>query len=58
MKKIPAVSQVRVSLDDGLTILDLKPGNTTTLAELRQVIKRKRFCLEGGCSDCARTRRL
>ena len=43
MKKIPAVTQVRVSLNDGLTILDLKPGNTTTLAELRQVIKRNGF---------------
>lgn len=43
MKKIPAVTQVRVSLEDGLTILDLKPGNLTTLAELRQVIKRNGF---------------
>jgi hypothetical protein len=43
MKKIPAVTQVRVSLNDGLTVLDLKPGNTTTLAELRQVIKRNGF---------------
>ena len=43
MKKIPAVTQVRVSLTDGLTILDLKPGNTTTWAELRQVIKRNGF---------------
>ena len=43
MKKIPAVTQVRVSLNDCLTILDLKPGNTTTLAELRQVIKRNGF---------------
>ena len=43
MKKIPAVTQVRVSLTDGLTILDLKPGNTTTLADLRQVIKRNGF---------------
>ena len=43
MKKIPAVTQVRVSLSDGLTTLDLKPGNTTTLAELRRVIKRNGF---------------
>jgi hypothetical protein len=43
MKKVPAVAQVRVSLKDGLTILDLKPGNTTTLAELRQIIKNNGF---------------
>jgi len=43
MKKIPAVAQVRVSLKDGLTILDLKPGNTATVAEFRQTIKNNGF---------------
>lgn len=43
MKKVPSVTDVRVSLNDGLTILDLKPGNTTTLAELRQIIKNNGF---------------
>ena len=43
MKKVPAVTQVRVSLKDGLTVLDLKPGNTATLAELRQIIKHNCF---------------
>jgi len=43
MKKVPAVAQVRVSLKDGLTVLDLKPGNSTTLAELRQIIKNNGF---------------
>jgi hypothetical protein len=43
MKKVPAVSQVRVSLNDGLTVLDLKPGNTVTLAELWQIIKNNGF---------------
>jgi hypothetical protein len=43
MKKNPAVAQVRVSLKDGLTILDLKPGNTATVAELRQIIKNNGF---------------
>jgi hypothetical protein len=43
MKKVPSVVQVRVSLKDGLTILDLKPGNTTTMAELRQIIKNNGF---------------
>ena len=43
MRKVPAIAQVRVSLNDGLTILDLKPGNTTKLAELRQIIKNNGF---------------
>ena len=43
MKKVPSVVQVRVSLKGGLTILDLKPGNTTTLAELRLIIKNNGF---------------
>jgi hypothetical protein len=42
-KKVPSVTDVRVSLNDGLTILDLKPGNTTTLAELRQIIRNNGF---------------
>ena len=43
MKKVPSVAQVRVSLKDGLTILDLKEGNGTTLTELRQIIKNNGF---------------
>lgn len=43
MKKNAGIAQVRVSLKDGLTILDLKPGNMTTLAELRQIIKNNGF---------------
>jgi hypothetical protein len=43
MKKVPAVANVKVSLNEGLTILDLKPGNTLTLAALRQVIKNNGF---------------
>jgi hypothetical protein len=43
MKKNAAVSQVRVSLKDGLTILELKPGNSATIAEFRQIIKSNGF---------------
>lgn len=43
MKKNAAVAQVRVSLKEGLTILDLKPGNAATVAELRQIIKNNGF---------------
>ena len=43
MKKNAAVAQVRVSLEDGLTILDLKPDNRVTIAGLRQIIKNNGF---------------
>jgi hypothetical protein len=43
MKKVPGIADVRVSLKDGLTILDLKADNTVTLAQLRQSIKNNGF---------------
>jgi hypothetical protein len=43
MQKVDGVQAVRVSLNDGLTILDLKPGNGVTLAKLRQIIKNNGF---------------
>ena len=43
MQKVDGIQTVRVSLNDGLTILDLKPGNAVTLAKLRQIIKNNGF---------------
>jgi hypothetical protein len=43
MQKVDGVQSVRVSLNDGLTILDFKPGNAVTLAKLRQIIKNNGF---------------
>jgi hypothetical protein len=43
MQKVDGVQGVRVSLKDGLTILDLKPDNRVTLAQLRQIIKNNGF---------------
>ena len=43
MKKVPAVTQVRVSLKDGLTILDLKADSAVSLTQLRQIIKNNGF---------------
>lgn len=34
---------MRVSLNEGMTILELKPGNAVTLAKIRQVIKSNGF---------------
>ena len=43
MQKVPGVVSVRVSLNEGLTVLDLKPGNDVTLTNLRQVIRNNGF---------------
>jgi len=43
MQRVEGVQSVKVSLQDGLTVLDLKPDNTVTLAKLRQVIKNNGF---------------
>jgi hypothetical protein len=43
MQKVDGVSAVRVSLKDGLTVLDLKPSNRVTLAKLREIIKNNGF---------------
>ena len=43
MKKVEGVQTVRVSLKDGLTVLELRPDNKVTLAQLRSVIKNNGF---------------
>jgi len=43
MKKVKGVERVRVSLKEGLTILDLAPDNSVTLEALRRVIKNGGF---------------
>jgi hypothetical protein len=43
MQKVPGVTSVRVSLNEGLTSLELAPGNTVTLLRLRDVIRNNGF---------------
>ena len=43
MEKVKGVERVRVSLNEGLTILELQPGNSVKLSDLRQVIKNNGF---------------
>lgn len=43
MQKIDGVESVKVSLNEGNARLELKPGNTVTLEELRELIKRNGF---------------
>lgn len=43
MQKVVGVSSVRVSLNEGLTVLDFKPSNTVSLARLREIIRNNGF---------------
>jgi copper chaperone CopZ len=43
MKKVEGVQSVQVSLKEGLTVLELRPANKVTLAQLRTVIKNSGF---------------
>jgi hypothetical protein len=47
MQRVPGVDKVTVSLKDGLTLLDLKPGNAVTMAKLREIIKNNGFVSKG-----------
>ena len=61
MEKVDGIQTARVSLNEGLTILDLKPGNVVTLAKLRHIIKNNGFVskeakvLAGGVATDAQT---
>ena len=43
MRKVPGVTAIRVSLNEGLMVLDFKPGNTVTLGQLRTILKNSGF---------------
>jgi hypothetical protein len=43
MKKVDGVQTVQVRLKEGLTVLELRPANKVTLAQLRTVIKNSGF---------------
>ena len=43
MQKVEGVQSARVSLKDGLTVLELRPGNKVTMVQLRKVIKNNGF---------------
>src|SRR5262245_19204913 len=48
MQKVPGVTSVRVSLNEGLTVLELAPSNAITLSSLRQVIRNNGFVTKEG----------
>ncbi len=43
MQKVAGVQSVRVSLNDGLTVLDFELGNKVTVAQLRTILKNNGF---------------
>ena len=43
VQKVDGVEHVRVSLNDGLTIVDLRAHNAVTMAKLRQIVKNNGF---------------
>ena len=43
MRRVEGVEKVRVSLENGMAVLDLKAANGVTLAQLRQIIKNNGF---------------
>ena len=43
MRKVDGVQDVRVNLKEGLTVLELRPDNTVTMAQLRMVIRNNGF---------------
>ena len=51
VQKVDGVQSVRVSLNGGLTVLDLKPGNAVTLTKLRQIIKNNGFVTDTASID-------
>jgi len=43
LKKIGGVEDVKVSLNDGKAIISLKPGNTVTLEQIQDIVRKNGF---------------
>lgn len=43
MEKLPGVESATISLNEGRALIQLKPGNTTTMAQIRESVKRNGF---------------
>ena len=46
LKAVPGVDSVDVSLEKGLAVVRMKPGNATTLKELNQAITKNGFTMK------------
>lgn len=47
LKKLEGVESVKVSLEQGLATIRLKPGNSVRLAEIRRAVKEQGFTPKG-----------
>lgn len=43
MEKLPGVESATVSLNEGRAVIELKPGNAITMAQIRQGVERNGF---------------
>lgn len=43
MEKLPGVESAKVSLNEGRAVIQLRPGNTVTMAQIRQGVTRNGF---------------
>ena len=46
LKAVPGVDSVDVSLEKGLAVVKMKPGNTTTLKQLNEAIAKNGFTMK------------
>jgi copper chaperone CopZ len=46
LKAVPGVDSVDVSLDKGLAVVKMKPGNTATLKQLNEAISKNGFTMK------------
>ena len=55
MKAVPGVDTVYVSLEKGLATVKMKPGNTTTLKQLKEAITKNGFTMKDSMVSVAGT---
>lgn len=55
LKAIPGVDSVDVSLEKGLAVVKMKPGNTATLKQLKEAISRNGFTMKDSTATLAGT---
>jgi copper chaperone CopZ len=55
LKAVPGVDSVDVSLEKGLALVKMKPGNTTTLKQLNEAIEKNGFTMKDSSAIVAGT---
>jgi hypothetical protein len=55
LKSVPGVDSVDVSLEKGLAVVKMKPGNTATLKQLNNAITKNGFTMKDSTANVAGT---